>query len=413
MSLVVPLAIALSGLTMNEAVDAALANHPSLKAASAQVDAAEARSRQARSPLLPQLGASAHYDLSARNDPRTPREVGGRYSGSLSANVLVYDFGRTWNEWDAAKIEADATERDAELTERDVVAGVRLAFIDALETKALLEVARETYENQEKHRRQIQEFVQVGLRPKIDLTRLETDVAEARAALARAENDYRSARTTLNQAMGVVGSTEFEVVEPAWPSLVVEEQSVDRLYALALDERSDLAALRLSIRAQELSASAASKGLWPALSVGGGAAFSGPDFEQPGWSAFGGVSLSWTLFDGLRTYAATDAAEAQVRLEQARLTALDQQVRTEVEQAKIGVESAKAQLAAAEQTLASARELLALAEERYAQGVGSSLELADAQLELTSASAQRVRVAYDLAVARALLIRALGRIEWS
>ncbi len=413
MSLLIPMTMALSTITMQQAVETALANHPDLKVAQGQTDLAEARSRQARAPLLPQIGASSRYDLSARNTPSTPRDTGGSYSGSIDANILVYDFGRSWKEWDAAKASADATQLDARFTERDVVAGVRLAFIDALEAKALAGVARETQANQEKHRAEVAEFVKVGLRPKIDLARLETEVADARAAVARAENDERAAKARLNQAMGRSGTVDYEVAEPTWSPLVAEAEPVETLAELAFSERPDLAGARRSIDASKLSASAASRRFLPSLTAGVGAGFFGDDFERPGWSASAGLGLSWNIFDGLGTSAAIDAADAEVRIEEARLTGLEQQVRVEVEQAKIGVDSAKAQLEAAEQTLASARELLALAEERYTQGVGSSLELADAQLELTSASAQRVRVEYDLASARALLLRLLGREEWN
>jgi outer membrane protein len=403
----------LHGMTMTEAVDAALAHHPSLHEARGQAEVAEARSREARAPLLPRLTGTSSYDYSARNTPVTPRESGGSYQGSITADVLLYDFGRSWKAWDAAKASAQASEQDAEFVERDVVAGARIAFIDALEAKALVAVARETYDNQEKHRRQIAEFVGVGLRPKIDLTRLETRVADARAALVRAENDYRAAKALLNRAIGVSGPVDYDVAESSAAALVVENESIDRLHALAIGERPDLSAARQSIASREFTESATTRRLLPAVSAGGGGTFFGDDFEKPGWSAFVGLSLTWNLFDGLGTYAAIDAAEAETRVERARLTALEQQVRAEVEQAKIGVDSSKAQLEAAEQALASARELLALAEQRYEEGVGSSLELADAQLELTNASAQRVRVEYDLAAARALLLRSLGRTEWN
>jgi outer membrane protein TolC len=76
------------------------------------------------------------------------------------------------------------------------------------------------------------------------------------------------------------------------------------------------------------------------------------------------------------------------------------------------VASARAELPAAEEALVAARDLLGLAEARYRAGVGTSLELADAELELATTAAERVRVEYDLAGARAQLLRALGRERW-
>jgi outer membrane protein len=124
------------------------------------------------------------------------------------------------------------------------------------------------------------------------------------------------------------------------------------------------------------------------------------------------VNLSWTLFDGLASPAAVDAARAQLVVQKARLTGVEQQVWQEIEQARIAVASSRAELESAEQGVVSARDLLRLAEERYDAGVGNSLELSDAQLEVANASAQRVRVEFDVASARAQLLRALGRRDW-
>jgi outer membrane protein len=73
------------------------------------------------------------------------------------------------------------------------------------------------------------------------------------------------------------------------------------------------------------------------------------------------------------------------------------------------VRAGKAALSAAGEALVNAREQLRLAEGRYQAGAGSAIELADAQVALTTAAAQRVQADYNLAASRAQLLRALGR----
>jgi outer membrane protein len=80
-----------------------------------------------------------------------------------------------------------------------------------------------------------------------------------------------------------------------------------------------------------------------------------------------------------------------------------------VEQARLGVRAARATLGAATEAADAARERLVLAEGRYQTGVGSVLELADAQLALTTALGQRVQAEFQLAAARSQLLQALGR----
>ena len=66
-------------------------------------------------------------------------------------------------------------------------------------------------------------------------------------------------------------------------------------------------------------------------------------------------------------------------------------------------------MTASQEALVNARERLRLAEERYQVGVGSAIELGDAQVALTQAAAQAVQADDQLSTARAQLLRAVGR----
>ena len=85
------------------------------------------------------------------------------------------------------------------------------------------------------------------------------------------------------------------------------------------------------------------------------------------------------------------------------------QIRFDVEQARLAVRATKATIGAVEDAYINARLQLRLAEGRYESGMGNIIELTDAQTALTFAAGQRVVAEYNLAVARAQLLRALGR----
>ncbi|MGI5864266.1 MAG: TolC family protein [Myxococcales bacterium] len=411
--LLLALALQASPLTIEQAVETALSNHPDLRAASSQADSASARARASRGPLLPQVRASASAGYGARDPWEQAIVSNGDLGAAVSADVLLYDFGRTRNQWRSAQASAEATAHSAQAVAADVVLNVRLAFFDVLESEALVRVGRETLANELRHLQQIEQFVEAGTRPAIDLAKLRTTVATARAALVRAESNLQIAKARLNQAMGVTASTDYEVARSSLPPLALEAEATDVLFARAVDNRPELAAQRSSIRASELSVKVAEKRLWPSLQLGAGLSYFADDILAPGWSASLGLTLSWTLFDGLAAPANEEAERANVVTAQARLTGQEQQIWTEVDTALVDLGSAKAELEAARQGLVSARELLSLAEARYAEGVGSSIELSDAQLELSNAEVQVVRGEYDVAAARARLLRAIGERDWS
>ena len=105
-------------LTLDEAVRAARANHPAVRQARAQTDAARARADQARSFLFPQLNANASFQKGGsedqdQNQNQTFQQPSTQWSGSLNASLLIWDFGRTTGGWDAAKASADPAVRAA------------------------------------------------------------------------------------------------------------------------------------------------------------------------------------------------------------------------------------------------------------------------------------------------------------
>ncbi len=417
-------------LTLNEALETARTHQPQLRQAAAEVRAARARATQARAPLLPQVNATLRYGLSTTN--RLPQvgtnTVGTRTAvfddtpdagfsrptfanstnGSVQVTQLLWDFGQTWNRFQAAQFNAEAAGQDAETRMNTVLYGVRAAFFSAQAAKEMLVVAKETLANQERHYDQVAGFVEVGTRPAIDLAQARTDRANARVQLIAAQNSYASARAALNQAMGVEGPTDYDVGGDRLAVIAEENRPLEEIVEQALAGRPDVDALHSRIRAQQELVAAARGAYGPSLSLTHGLNASGADTNIAANVTLVGLSMSWNLFNGLGDWARVQEAEANVTSLSAQVDSLRQQVRLEIEQAQLGVHGAAESLVAAEEALQAARDRLRLAEGRYETGVGNIIELGDAQLALTNAAAQKVRGEFDLSAARAQLMRTLG-----
>jgi len=400
-------------VTLEEAVRAARASQPQLQQARAGTEAAAARADEALAPLLPQLSGNASLkrqtDRSLFPQPGGPPFNTWSFGGTLSQ--LVWDFGQTSGRWQSAR-ESAAAQRDAERsTAMQVLLGVRTAFFTARAAKDLVGVAHETLENQEAHLRQIQGFVEVGTRPEIDLAQARTDRANAQVQVINAENGYETAKAQLNQAMGVEAPTDYDVADDALAPVEGEDQPLEALLAEALRARPDVASLEGQARAQQATIGSVRGAYLPSLGVSAGVADTGPALDTTvlNWNA--AATLTWNLFQGGLTRAQEREAEANLTGLEAQVAAIRQQVRLDVDQARLAVRADKAALAAAGEALVNARERLRLAEGRYQIGVGSAIELGDAQVALTSAAAQRVQADYNLSSARAQLLRALGRVS--
>jgi outer membrane protein len=426
-------AVSARTVSLAEAERAAEAQRPDVRAAHANTAAGVARTEQARAGLLPQIKAEGEYDRTTGNRRQRPNRTTtvdntwnfyNWFEGQVTGTQLVWDFGKTWNSWRAAEMRAVAladVERAARL---EAVGAVRVAFFRARASKALIGVARQALSNQERHLDQITGFVQAGTRPEIDLAQARAGRANARVGVIRTENDFTVARAELNQAMGVAGDTEYDVADDSLAPVPGETGPLGALIDEAIAARPDLAALDRKVRAQELAARAARGGYWPTLNLVGGARDEGQsltatptsdNFGQvyPGggmaWNVWGGVQVIWPLFQGLLTRGQVREADAATEVARAERDGLVNQVWVAVQQSAAGVRAAQEALAAADEALTAARERLRLADGRYTAGVGSIIELGDAELGSTTAGAQRVAAEYALATARASLVLALGR----
>jgi outer membrane protein len=122
-----------------------------------------------------------------------------------------------------------------------------------------------------------------------------------------------------------------------------------------------------------------------------------------------GALLTWPIFQGGLTQGQVAEARANLHSINAQEDTFRLQVRIDVEQAALAVRAARATLTAALLAQENAKKQLQLAEARYAAGMGSVIELSDAQVTRTTAAAQEVSARFSLASSRAALVGALGR----
>jgi outer membrane protein len=413
-------------LTLAEVERAALSRQPQVLVARAATDVAEAQVEQATAPMLPQVSATGQYLRTTGNYAPRPGalpSVGGvsvststsynpqfdSWLFSLSATQLLYDFGQTSERRKAALATADAQRSGEQVTRLQVLSNVRRTYFAARAARDLVDVARETLVDQQRHLLQVQGFVTVGTQPPIALAQQKAAVANAQVSMINAANNYETAKAQLNQAAGLTGGTEYEVTDETLPPLDDEDQPLDVLVPKALAARPELAQIDRERASQEAILASVRGAYGPTLSATAGATEQGTALDGlvPNWQF--GALVNWNILQGGLTRGQVHQASATLSSLDAQRSLLELQVRLDVDAARLAVSAAKASIAAAEDARSSAQEQLRQAEQRYATGVGSIIELNDAQVAYTSAAAQAVGARYTLAGARAQLLAALGR----
>jgi len=408
-------------LTLAQAEALGLKSQPTLLQARGQTEAAAGRVEEARSGYLPQVTATASYQRTTGNfaprpgstqtlvtPPTWTDQTYNYYSLGATASQLLYDFGQTSGRWRAAAVSRDASELAEGTAQVQVLFNLRKAYFLARAQRDLVTVAQETVRNQGKHLGQIERFVQAGIRPEIDLAAARTNVANAEVQLVAARNALEVALAQLDVTMGLPASTRFEPADSEMPPVPGEAGDAAALIEQALRTRPELASLANQKNAQELTLRSLCGGYGPSLGAVAGVSDTGTSADHlvPNW--YVGLALSWPLLQGGLTRGQIREASGTLASLGAQEQAQRLQVGIDVEQARLAVAAAKASIQAAAQALTNAREQLRLAEGRYQSGMGSIVELDDAQVAFTNAGAQDVQARYGLASARAQLLAAMG-----
>lgn len=406
-------ALSIDTLTVESAIDIALSHQPLLQAADAGVAASEAGKRLALSTYWPQISFSAsgtHTEGTFVFNPSIParNQIYSTYTTGLTANQMIYDFGKTASRVGATTDLVTASKQDYRLTRDAVATNAEVAFYAAMQAGELKTVNEETVKQTEDHLRSARAFYSVGTRPLLDVTRAEVDVANANVGLIQARNAQRVALLQLENAMGVHLKAGY--VLKGHVNISPVTFLLDSARTVAMSNRPDILSARAHYEALSSFASAAWGLHLPTLSATGTYNWSGFDVNLYGrWTA--GLTFSLPIFQGFGINAQVDQADAAAQAQLAQVRSIIENAMLDVEQNYLSVQEAAERIAATSKLVEQADESLRLAEKQYAAGVGTAIEVTDAQVVRANARITAIQAIYDHTIALTRLKQSMGTMN--
>lgn len=415
-----PAAAETQTLSMEQAVEIALQQQPTLRQNRAQVEASLGRVEQVEVTKRPTLTLSASTsigggggDFSDFGRPRINFGLGA------TAALRITDFGQTAAQLRAAQLNAEASRASVQIDINDVRSQVEVTYLEAVARARLVTVAEATVKSEEAHVDQAKRFVAAQAKDPIEVVQAQSRAANARASLAQAQSQAAIALANLRAAIGWVDPTATIAISTTWPEPPTESPpALPELVATARKYRPELVQLDKQVAASEASIDAARAQRRPVLSATGRADYS-PTYElrepAPGFDRFNdnsswtlGLSLTWQAFDAGRAAADARVARANRESALAQRDALLLDMTSQLDSARAQIDANRAATQASTEAVESARAQLKLAEARYAQGLGSQIELADAQTAVTTAEGNLIQSEFQLGQAWTTLRRSLG-----
>lgn len=334
-----------------------------------------------------------------------------RINARVSVSQLIDITGIVRTAIQVGRLEEAFTRLELARTRQELALNVRNGYYNVLRTQALVRVNEAAVAQSEELVRVTELQLQNGVASQFDVLRARTQLQVNRQALINSRNQVGIAKNAFANQLGIDPSTPVDPETPADPAIPVLDE--EPLITTALGQRPEYLQADTNILRARGNVRLARRTLEPSLSANLTGTFDASPGVASGQrdAATVGLFVTLPIWDAGSTREAVAAARSD---ERGALIQKDQFVRgikAEVQQAIIAVRDARERVEVASASIVEAREALRLANVRLREGIGTRLEVTDAQSVLTIAETNEVNARYDLLSALARLSRAIGTPE--
>lgn len=408
-------------LSLSAALDWGLEHNKGLKEFSATIREQEGVLVQAQAGWGPVVSVVATLDRQSSSlQPElngVPVGTNSRSLAGLRVDQVLVDSGATKAAVQGTRLKLESTRELYRALVNDVVFAIRQQFAATLLAHEKVDVQRKSVELLEEEYRQEKQRLAAGTVSQFNVLRAEVAVANARTPLIKAQNEERLSHEELYRLMGISPESAGDnTVVPVLSGKLVYAKQTEEMPAMmkeAFENRPDLKALQLAVEAASAGAEFERSGYWPIL-LGYGMLGAEKDSTKSslseqltGWRA--GLELRWKIFDTWSTDGKVLSALSKREQAQYALEGKKHEVEVEVRRAYSSFVEALELVSASDKVVKQAEESVRLAKSRLAAGVGTQLELLDAQYALTAARLNFVESLYGYTVVLAQIDKVTGR----
>jgi len=403
--------------TLNHCIETALKNNPQIQASVLTVEESRARISEVKAGYYPTMSLSASssqstWENGAGGTGATSRD---NWNSGLSARYVIFQGFKTVSAVNAAEANFQANGAQHQTNQQDLVVRVTEAYYRLLQVERLVQVAEQSVQRAQIHLDFSNALFNAGLASRSDILKAKVAQSDARLALIRASNAQLAAQGQLNLQMGRAVQLPLKIVDDletvgsfAESSFILDERQLEKHLKIAFENRPELERIGQQIKAQQANIRFARSDYFPTVSVDGSYSYAGETVSDLNASSYIGMSLSVPLFSGFSRPARVKQEHLALRNLNQQQESLHQQIGLEVWNAYLQVKEAVERVANSRIFYENALENRNIAEGEYREGVGSMLDVIDAQTAFVTAEQTLIEALADYKIALAALDRAVG-----
>ncbi|HPG84771.1 MAG TPA: TolC family protein [bacterium] len=407
-------------LSIEQAIAMALHQNRDLMIAGEERVKANAQVGEAKSGAFPQLTASGQYMRYIKKqvmflppgnainptDKTLLFEIGSNnaYSGAVQLSQALFSR-KVGVALQIAKTYRQLAAESYSAAQQAVVRDTRKAFYQILLAQKLVEANRQGLEVIQANYTNIQAQYRVGAAAEYDLLRAEVQLANTEPLVISAENGYQLAVNTLKNLLAIPLDQPVVIAgELSYEELPAEVAKQAEAQALAVNPAIKQLSLQEQMLDRNISIEKADN--FPTLYAVGSYIWQSQDntfkFGNYNWAntVNAGVSLSYPLFDGFRTRNRVQQAKVERNKVRYNRLKMEEGLRVQIQAGALRMAEARQRMSGQEKTIEQAQKAVRIAQTRFKSGVGTQLELLDAQVAMTRSQTNYAQALYDYLVSK-------------
>ncbi len=370
-------------VSLVDCIKLAITHHPTIMSAISNAEIYKTMIGQAWSNYFPTLSAGVSYsrnDMMMTMSSSYARMMSQKYNmyymPTISANLLLFDFGKTKSNADMATRTYESSRYDAETSIELVIYNVKVAYYNLVFAEIQKRVYEDTVKDFELQYKQAKAQYDIGRKAKIDVTTAEYNLGNAKVNLIKAKNTLELAAAELANAVGIP-ELENVVLKDQLNSKAYDVNFTDLLKTAQASRPALLSAKKL-MDAAELNIRSAKRAFTPDLSAFGSYNQGGRQIDSDYGYQFG-VQLNYNAINLMLLKKQVDQAKAEYKKAVADYEQQRQNVYLEVKSAYINLLNSHDSISVSKLALQQAKERQYQAFRRYQVGLGDAIEFKDAE----------------------------------
>ena len=397
-------------INLDKAIEMALKTNPTVKISEADSSVAKAQKDEAKASrwlsidYTHKTARGGYYDPDPSSSQYAPRNS---HTNGFTASIPLYTGGKLSGTIEQAVQNYKSSEYGVDESYQAVKLSATNGYYAVLQAIDTVKLSKDSVERLSAHLQNVQAQYDVGVVAKVDVLRSQVELANAEQNLIKAQNAYDLAVADLNNIIGLPHGTELNVTESLQYSKY--DNPMENCINFALANRPELFQAEAGIEAAKAAVKVAKSGYMPQVAASASndwSSTSWPGDDNQNWGV--GVSVSMNVFDSGVTAAKVNASEASLYKAEETYRQTKDSVQLDVRNNYLSLREAEKRIATSKVAVDSAEEDYRISQLRYQAGVGTNIDVMDAQVALTQAKNNYVQALYDYNTSSAALAKAMG-----